>query len=48
MSGGLKEAEAVVSSTTVFDCPTARHMAKHMEGVILGRAGGAGDGRVVG
>ena len=40
VAGGIKDAEAVVSSTTVFDCPTARHMAEHMESVLLGRKGG--------
>ncbi|CAM9641834.1 unnamed protein product, partial [Scytosiphon promiscuus] len=37
--GGLVGAEGVVSSTTVFDCPTARHIAEHVEGVI-GKGGG--------
>lgn len=36
MSGGAVEAEALVSSTTVFDCPTARHMAEYLEGVLVG------------
>lgn len=34
VSGGLPGAEAVVSSTTVFDCPTARHIAEHVEGAL--------------
>ncbi|CAB1118032.1 unnamed protein product [Ectocarpus sp. CCAP 1310/34] len=41
VSGGLPGAEAVVSSTTVFDCPTARHIAEHVEGALSKT--GAGD-----
>lgn len=42
--GGAKEAEALVTSTTVFDCPTARHIAEHLEGVLAGKANkGTGD-----
>lgn len=44
VAGGIKDAESVVSSTTVFDCPTARHMAEHMEAVLLGRVGGTAAG----
>jgi len=40
VAGGAREAEAVVSSTTVFDCPTARHIAEHVEG-SLGEASAA-------
>lgn len=29
---------AAVNSTTVFNCPTARHMAEHVEGVLVGAA----------
>ena len=38
---GTEEAEAVLSSTTVFDCPTARQMAEHIENVLIrgGRKG---------
>lgn len=43
VSGGLREAEGLVSSTTVFDCPTARHIAEHVDGV-LAKAGGGGGG----
>lgn len=42
VSGGLREAEGMVSSTTVFDCPTARHIAQHVEGVLSE----AGDGNL--
>ncbi|CAN0316888.1 unnamed protein product, partial [Hapterophycus canaliculatus] len=41
--GGLIGAEAVVSSTTVFDCPTARHIAEHVEG-LLSKDGGDAEG----
>lgn len=42
-AGGGEEAAAAaaVNSTTVFDCPTARHMAEHMESVLVGAAGSA-------
>ncbi|CAM9860087.1 unnamed protein product, partial [Ectocarpus sp. 13 AM-2016] len=46
VSGGLPGAEAVVTSTTVFDCPTARHIAEHVEGALSKT--GAGDGVATG
>lgn len=42
VSGGLPGAEAVVSSTTIFDCPTARHIAEHVEGALSKTGGGDG------
>lgn len=49
--GGGREGEeaaaaALVNSTTMFDCPTARHMAEHIERSLFvgaGTAGGDGD-----
>lgn len=41
VSGGLREAEELVSSTTVFDCPTARHIAEHVDGLVA-KVGGGG------
>lgn len=40
VSGGMRAAEELISSTTVFDCPTARHIAEHIESVSGGSASG--------
>lgn len=45
LSGGWVSGEDVmeeaISSTTVFDCPTPRHIAEHVEDILSRAAGGS-------